>query len=150
MTRRPPSASFETIARRCLAARSPGALVCTLRRAAIALVVECDPCILPNRRVYGSWDPVLRRLTLHAAEEVSDRALAGCLLHELWHALAPDPAQRQREQAANRAAEETLAAAPPACITELAAHLRARATPPRRAPALEPAVLPSSLPVWMP
>jgi hypothetical protein len=150
MTRRPPATRFETTAHLCLAARSPGALTCTLRCAGITLVVERDPCILPGRRVHGSWDPVLRRLTLHAAEIVTDRALVRCLLHELWHALAPDATQRQDEQAADRAAAETLAAAPPTRVTTLAAHLRAHATPPSRPPALEPAVLPSSLPVWMP
>jgi hypothetical protein len=54
----------------------------------VELRVRPDVQRLPGRRVYGAWDPVLRRLELFGVQpQASDDALMQTLAHELYHVL---------------------------------------------------------------
>ncbi len=94
-----------------------------LRQYGIKLRVCGPPLRLPGRVVWGEWDPLLRRITIHGAAERSDRELVESLLHELHHG-SSNGQPSEAEIAA--AASEHLAALSEADIATCAAFLRGR------------------------
>jgi len=73
--------------------------------------------------VWGEWDPLLKRITIHGAAERSDRELVESLLHELHHGRADGP-RSEAEIAA--AAAAGLAALSEHAVATCAAFLRRR------------------------
>ena len=76
--------------------------------AGITLRVCRRPLELPGKRVYGAWDPQLRRIELFGCDASrSDTQLVETLLHELWHVLAD---ARRKTRHPRRRATSTYAA----------------------------------------
>ncbi|MBK8915245.1 MAG: hypothetical protein IPM64_11725 [Phycisphaerales bacterium] len=81
--------------------------VSLLRNLRIELCVRSESARLfhanpaaPAPRVLGAWDPLLRRIELFEASALDDSQLAGALAHELFHALATAPHNRDESLAA--------------------------------------------------
>jgi hypothetical protein len=89
--------------------------------ARISLRVRAAPLILPGRRLFGAWDPLLRRIDIFDCNrDRSVRDLVRTLLHELSHALTG----RRDEAQARRAAEDQLDQSTPQNIGAIASRLR--------------------------
>ncbi|MDX2199557.1 MAG: hypothetical protein SF069_11375 [Phycisphaerae bacterium] len=89
--------------------------------ARISLRVRSAPLILPGRRLFGAWDPLLRQIDIFDCNrDRSDRDLVRTLLHELSHALSA----RRDEAQARRAAEDQLDQSTPQNIGAIASRLR--------------------------
>jgi hypothetical protein len=98
----------------CAAAFDPRDPHAALARLGIALRASAEPLPLPGKRLFGAWDPVLRRIELFGCDGArTDEELVGSLGHELWHALAAARARVLHRAAAAAAAsaarDETLA-----------------------------------------
>ncbi len=82
------------------------------------------PLTLPNRTVWGAWDPLLRRIELFGCQApISDERLVATLGHELGHALSPTSTNRS-ESTATAFAAAWLAALDDQKIGVLASQLR--------------------------
>jgi hypothetical protein len=64
----------------------------SLARGGVNVAVFAPPLPLPDKTVYGVWDPVLRRIELHGClAGRPDGDIVRTLGHEIWHAAAPRP-----------------------------------------------------------
>jgi hypothetical protein len=115
---------------------------CTaLARHGATLRTHSEPQRLPGKRIFGAWDPLLRRVDLYSCDATSsDEQLVGTLVHEFWHVLAdeshrataPDLAQGlepDTEAAAQRFAALVLERLRPSQMHRCASALRQRAIP---------------------
>ncbi|MBK9119205.1 MAG: hypothetical protein IPM18_06325 [Phycisphaerales bacterium] len=127
MNQPPPVAVAPAAAARYWAARSAGAAPHTwLGELGITLRVCRAVLEGRHRRIWGAWDPLLRRIELYGCEGVrSNAALVTTLGHELAHALAENPCD---EGAADEFAAAWCAALGAARVARCAAALRACAS----------------------
>lgn len=88
------------------------------KRLTISVHIARDALRLPELRVLGEWDPLLRRISIFDTSR-GDRELVESLLHELAHA-----AGEQDEQCATTAARLRLASLTDGEIGEIATVLR--------------------------
>jgi hypothetical protein len=78
-----------------------------LARLRITLHVSKEPLPLPGKRLFGAWDPLLRRIELFGCgPERADHEIVQSLGHELWHALAATRRRVLRRNARAAAKED--------------------------------------------
>jgi hypothetical protein len=83
---------------------------------------------LPGKRVYGAWDPLLRRIELFGCDDArSDEEIVETLGHELWHVLCGDDRSAATEASAQRFARAWLRELGPGRVRQCAAALRSQA-----------------------
>ena len=108
----------------------------SLARSGIGLHVSQAPVRALGKVVYGTWDPLLRRVEVFACHEGrSDEDVVATLAHEVWHMmedarreLAGQPITPDRdEQAAETFASAWVRQLGPNAVRKCAAALRAQA-----------------------
>jgi hypothetical protein len=102
-----------------------------LARIGAELRVHRDPLALPGRIVFGTWDPLLRRIDLYACDESrSDLDIIQSLGHEIFHVLDDSAGHDGSETAAEQFAEAWTAQLGPAGVAAWARSLRQLAVGP--------------------
>lgn len=124
MPERCESHHFRAFVAPLLVAESDAARDAFFRTRRLSLRVVAAPLALPGRRVWGEWDPLLRRIALYGAAASSDAHLVRVLLHELRHAC--DGSARS-EFAAETAANSLMHDLPAATQRSIAGWLRQQA-----------------------
>lgn len=101
-----------------------------LRKLGLELRACASPLNLPGRRVFGAWDPLLRRIELMRCDSSRpDLELARSLGHELGHALLGPERGATGEATADRFADCWIAALGVERVGTLATALRQLADP---------------------
>lgn len=106
-----------------------------LHELGLELRAHSEPLQLPNKRVFGSWDPVLRRIEVFGCNPTrTDEELVHSLGHEFGHALLGPHHCEEAEAEATRFAELWLDQLGPQRVCTLASALRRLADQPPSKP----------------
>lgn len=97
----------------------------SVRAWGLKLITYAQPLRLPDRCVYGAFDPLLRRVEIYACRTPrTDAELVHDLGHEVGHALFGPSRRFRSEEDANRFADFWLAELGTEQITQTASALR--------------------------